>query len=1183
MATTAQTRGQSPYVGLNYYTEEDADIFFGRDVERRIVTANLRASRLTLLYAGSGVGKSSLIRAGVAARLRRDARSRHERGMTAYVPVVFSSWRDNPVQELIGEIESAVKALTEGQAAPLPRESLEVAIKSATDAIDGTLLIILDQFEEYFLYKDKEAKPGRLARHVARCVGRTDLRANFLIAVREDAYAGVGDLFKGRIDNVYGNFLHLEYLNPLAARDAIEEPIEWYNKLHPDAPAGIEPELVDAVIRQVRAGQHFLEQSGQGRVSTSNGESEPDEQVETPYLQLVMTTLWDAEAANGHHLQLKTFRDDLGGAQRIVGNHLDDALGDLSDEERATAADFFQYLVTPSGRKITYPIDDLVKVTGRPAAVVQSVIDKLTGDRRILKPLPGPSGEEDKPRVEIFHDVLAPAILDWRTRQVAEHLRQETERLEREKQTALQRAKDEQERAQLQKRLADEERARARRFKRLAFTALGLMALLICVGAVVYAFAEAASEHRAQDVAESRAVASEATASYQSGATLGRGLLLSIEAYRDSSTAQARAALVGGLVKTAGMEGYLKAHSAPVNKVAFDPAAPLVASASVDHTVVVWDYATGRQQSLPAGTGAINSVAFSPTGLQLASAGDDGNVILWDLSTPTGPVSEGPTLSADVEHVYDVAYNRAGTLLASGNSDGSVTVWNPTTDGRDMTLPGNPAGVNAVAFDPTANALAAAYANGPVVVWNLATHRAARTLRGATAPTSIAFSPDGRIIAAGDVDGTVKLWNASTGGRLGPLAVRGDTDAIEGVAFSPDGSEIASGGNDGFVRLWSTQTGALLRTYQGHTATVESVAFSSDGRMIASGSDDESVILWDASLEHAARVLTAGGGPQLLGIAVSPTGNLLAAANAADAIDRWQLPNGTPLSPLPTVSPVEKVAFSPVGSLVAAALSNGSVELFDAGSGKFVRTLPGSGGPAYSVVFGPDGLTVAAGESSGDVLLWNVRTGRQVGRLSRPTGAVYGVAFSPDGTTLASADSDGSVAVWDLRANRLLHTLVGHTAAVEAVQFSPSGSVLASASEDDNVILWNPKTGKQIGDPLSGHQATVWALAFSPNGKTLVSGSSDHTVIVWNLRTRLGQPLEEHTNLVTGVAFTPNGRILASSGEDGTVVLDSSLPMVDSVAAIDQRLCGIARTNLTSFEWRELLPGQPYHRTCTRY
>jgi len=107
-ATPDSERLAGPYVGLSFYTEADARWFFGREAERQVIIGNLRASRLTLLYAESGVGKSSLLRAGVAARLRELARQTFSIGGTAcFVPVVFSSWRDDPVEDLIGEIEDA--------------------------------------------------------------------------------------------------------------------------------------------------------------------------------------------------------------------------------------------------------------------------------------------------------------------------------------------------------------------------------------------------------------------------------------------------------------------------------------------------------------------------------------------------------------------------------------------------------------------------------------------------------------------------------------------------------------------------------------------------------------------------------------------------------------------------------------------------------------------------------------------------------------------------------------------------------------------------------------------------------------------------------------------------------------------------------------------------------------------
>src|SRR5450755_1452384 len=95
----------NPFLGLEHYAETDAEWFFGRASERRVVIGQLRTSRLTLLYAESGVGKSSLLRAGVSARLREVAlRNIEEGGAPIFVPVVFNQWKDDPGQALIAAI-----------------------------------------------------------------------------------------------------------------------------------------------------------------------------------------------------------------------------------------------------------------------------------------------------------------------------------------------------------------------------------------------------------------------------------------------------------------------------------------------------------------------------------------------------------------------------------------------------------------------------------------------------------------------------------------------------------------------------------------------------------------------------------------------------------------------------------------------------------------------------------------------------------------------------------------------------------------------------------------------------------------------------------------------------------------------------------------------------------------------
>ncbi len=412
-----------PYVGLDYFVEEDAELFFGRDGERRRIIGNLRASRLTLLYAESGVGKSSLLRAGVSARLRElGARSVANGGTARYVPVVFSAWQGDATAGLIAALEAAVRPMAGGDGdLGVRRDALEHALEDVARAVDATPLLILDQFEEHFVH-EPHAGNG-FDDDLARCITRPDLRANVLISVREDAYSLLGQRFKATIPNVYGNYLHLDFLDERAARDAVLEPVRAFNDHLPGDAARfeIEPDLVEAVLEQVRRGRVTIGDAGAPDVGASG-----PVRIETAYLQLVMKRLWDEEVALGStDLRLETLQR-LGGADTIVRSHLDDVMGALPAEQRDAAAAAFRFLVTSGGRKIALSTAELGEFSGAPEAPLDAALGHLEGER-ILRRIP--SAEPDGvPHREIYHDVLAPAILDWRRRHVDEQRRAETER-----------------------------------------------------------------------------------------------------------------------------------------------------------------------------------------------------------------------------------------------------------------------------------------------------------------------------------------------------------------------------------------------------------------------------------------------------------------------------------------------------------------------------------------------------------------------------------------------------------------------------------------------------------------------------------------------------------------------------------------------------------------------------------
>jgi hypothetical protein len=397
----------SPFVGLVPFREADAPFFRGRDTERDLIVENLRASRLTLLYGTSGVGKSSVIYAGAAHRLRELARQDvQEYGKPEFAVVTFNAWRDDPIQGLLRSINEAVAdALQVKSLAAVPESGdLAQAINAWTERYGIELLIILDQFEEYFQYRPGEQGRGTFAEEFPRAVNDPDLRAKFLLSLRDDALSKL-DRFKSQIPNLFNNLLRIRHMNEEAARKAIVEPIEEYNDRCGFKQAGqeysIESALVEEVTKQVRAGRDASDEAG-GVAG-----------IEAPYLQLVMSRLWEKEHEEGSRVLRKQTLEDLEGIKNIVQVYLNNALALLTPEQKDVAFRIFDYLVTPSGTKIAYFKSDLIGQTEFPETQIGDVLDALNKSR-ILRPVPSVD-RPDESRYEVFHDLLAQAILKWRT------------------------------------------------------------------------------------------------------------------------------------------------------------------------------------------------------------------------------------------------------------------------------------------------------------------------------------------------------------------------------------------------------------------------------------------------------------------------------------------------------------------------------------------------------------------------------------------------------------------------------------------------------------------------------------------------------------------------------------------------------------------------------------------------
>ena len=206
-------------------------LFFGRERESEIIAANVLAARLTVLYGPSGVGKSSVLRAGVAHRLRRQARENLEAegGHPEFAVVVFDAWSEDPVGRLRAAVRDELSLASSARRSSTSERAKPLAdtLGRWTESLACDLLLVLDQAEEYFLYHGEETG---FARELPELVTRPGLRVRVLLALRDDALAKL-DRFKGRIPNLFANYLRLDHLDRRAARDAIIEAVERYNEL----------------------------------------------------------------------------------------------------------------------------------------------------------------------------------------------------------------------------------------------------------------------------------------------------------------------------------------------------------------------------------------------------------------------------------------------------------------------------------------------------------------------------------------------------------------------------------------------------------------------------------------------------------------------------------------------------------------------------------------------------------------------------------------------------------------------------------------------------------------------------------------------------------------------------------------------------------------------------------------
>jgi dipeptidyl aminopeptidase/acylaminoacyl peptidase len=306
-------------------------------------------------------------------------------------------------------------------------------------------------------------------------------------------------------------------------------------------------------------------------------------------------------------------------------------------------------------------------------------------------------------------------------------------------------------------------------------------------------------------------------------------------------------------------QATFEGHVEGVSSLCFSPDGKTLASGSDDHSIKLWDVATGRNTSTLKEEDPYlwGTAAFSPDGKMLATGGELNKVKLWDVGTLKGKLLLDERMQCP-ETV--VVFSPDGKTLASGGvCRGEMQLFDVASGKVKATLVTwegfNPEGVLAMAFTPDGKSLISAGRPDEINLWdvdsgkNTETRNAAKEFGGTglfpPAYAEAAFSSDGKTLATTSDDNSITLWEVATGKAQATL--KGQSADVESVAFSPDAKTLASGCEDGTIKLWDVAGGKEFATFKGHAGGVLCLAFSADGKLLASGSADKTIKLWDTS------------------------------------------------------------------------------------------------------------------------------------------------------------------------------------------------------------------------------------------------------------------------------------------------------------------------------------------------
>lgn len=1114
---------KEPYQFLNRYTRADARVFFGRGVYVRDLYHRLQSPHtapIILLSGQSGVGKSSLLEAGLFPRLETTFNIVHLRydplrslveqvENAIHLPIEPDSKNssDSNIQLILNYLRKMRSQLT-GTAGDHLDQVIAQLMRVSTERFPETIheqkqeknkLVVIDQLEEIYTQSDTDPKQelSFLLSRLYQIIDKEELVATkFIFSYRKEYDQEIEKAF--RVHHLVYEKIFLDKLG----KQGIEEVVKGLTSL---------PILWNKYRLQVEEG--LASHIAKNLLADKNSPI-------SPVLQIILTKMWQQQKSEGYRqFQLDNYQE-----LRKNGILLEDFFREQMQkvkiweakigyqiESSGLALDILHYHTTEYQTAGARSLDELRKQYEHCNEILEKMIAKFEQLYLLAS-----SGSK---RTVLAHDTLAPIILDEvhrsgkpgqralriLTTKMIDYKRNPEQTLIDEDDLTLvekgvggmriwtakegelvQKSRDR--RAQLQ--------AERRRHKNIRVVGVIVISFLLVM--VTFLWQRSTREAKVNRLV-SLAFQLEKMDATAALSLLEEALLILPE---NHIALQARHDIY--LNNEFYHQTFHNDNGAPVHWAVWGPGDSLFITGQ-EQSIKWWASDGIVKDSLQLGV-STSCAFFSRMGNYLVIGGNDGQLRL--MHRP------GREVEIRKHHSYPISAIAAspdGRMILSGDLSGSLSLWDRFRENLFSSIPGQVNEITGLSFSPDGQFFACGDAKGQLVLYDTSGTKL-WTRQHSAKISSLHFSPDGNSIFVGLRNGKLVKWLIS-GEPVGLFS--GHQKRINSINFSPNRTHFLTASDDRTVALWDT-SGKLLKTYRGHKDFAYTVQFSEDGRSFVSASNDGSVKWWKINSKVSRESLRWSGSIMALDVSAK-TEMLMIGLGTSESQD------------------INQLNFNNDNFFDQFESTDRSAFLLEPDWQK-QQKLIGHQGNIRTVTLHPKVNRLASGGDDGKIIIWDPN-GKALKILTAHRGYIFALTYSPEGRYLASGSVDSTAILWSAGGDSLI--TLNHSHAVSGVAFLATEQEVITTSYDGYVRRWS--MDGQLKQAWIAGEGPITVLELSPDGKRLATGhgGASDFLKIWNLNGQLLMMAELSVDNNTGgkgvraLAFTPDGRRIIAGGEGG--------------------------------------------------